>query len=161
MPPSGATRDNHGVRLSERLLLILAPAAALASVDLLVKDTVPTAAWAYHHRSNAWVAISIFLLLAAVALSLVPSRAVALAGGVMSAGVLGNLVSARAGGNWVPNPLTIDPGDYTLAFNLADVFFLIGNLLLMSALIVVTVRHRGQLATPRGWERALLRRVRS
>ncbi len=123
MPPSGPTRDNHGVRLSERLLLILAPAAVLASVDLLVKDTVPTAAWAYHHRSNAWVAISIVLLLAAVALSLVPSRAVAVAGGVMSAGVLGNLVSARAGGNWVPNPLTIDPGDYTLAFDLADVFF--------------------------------------
>ncbi len=117
--------------------------------------------WAYHHRSNAWVATSIILLLAAVALSLVPSRAVAFAGGVMSAGVLGNLVSARADGNWVPNPLTISPGDYSLAFNLADVFFIVGNLLLMSALIVVTVRHRERLAAPRGWERALLRRVRS
>ena len=148
------------MRLSERLLLILAPAAALASVDLLVKDTVPTAAWAYHHRSNGWVAVSIILLLAAVALSLVPSRAVAVAGGVMSAGVLGNLVSARADGNWVPNPLTISSGDYSLAFNLSDVFFLLGNLLLMSALIVVTVRHRGRLAAPRDWERALLRRVR-
>ena len=160
MPPSGPTGDNHGVRLSERLLLILAPAAVLASVDLLVKDTVPTAAWAYHHRSNAWVAISIVLLLAAVALCLVPSRAVAVAGGVMSAGVLGNLSSRARRRELGANRLTIDPGDYTLAFNLADVFFLIGNLLLMSALIVVTVRHRGQLATPRGWERALLRRVR-
>ena len=149
------------MRLSERLLLILAPAAALASVDLLVKHTVPTAAWAYHHRSNGWVAVSIILLLAAVALSLVPSRAVAVAGGVMSAGVLGNLVSARTDGNWVPNPLTISSGDYSLAFNLSDVFFLVGNLLLMSALFVVTIRHRERLATPRGWERALLRRVRS
>ena len=123
MPPSGATRDNHGVRLSERLLLILALAAALASLDLLVKDMLPTAAWAFHHRSNGWVAGSIGLLLAAGALSLVRSRAVAFAGGVMSAGVLGNLVSARADGNWVPNPLTISTGDYTLAFNLSDVFF--------------------------------------
>ena len=78
----------------------------------------------------------------------------------MSAGVLGNLVSARADGNWVPNPLTISTGDYTLAFNLSDVFFLVGNLLLMTALIVLTVRHRGQLAPPRQWERALARRLR-
>jgi lipoprotein signal peptidase len=146
--------------MSERLLLIAAPAAALASLDLLVKDTVPTAAWAFHHRSNGWVFVSIILLLAAGALSLVPSRAVAFAGGVMSAGVLGNLVSARADGNWVPNPLTISPGDYSLAFNLADVFFLVGNLLLMTALIVVTVRHRGRFATPRAWERELVRRLR-
>jgi hypothetical protein len=161
LPPTGATRDNQGVRMSVQLLLIVAPAAVLASVDLIVKDTVPTAAWAVHHRSNAWVAASIILLLAAAALSLVPSRAVAFAGGVMSAGVLGNLVSARADGNWVPNPLTISPGDYSLAFNLADVFFLLGNLLLMTALIVMAVRHRGRLASPRAWERALVRRVRS
>jgi hypothetical protein len=149
------------VRVSGRLLLIVAPAAALASVDLLVKETVPTAAWAFHHRSDAWVAASVILLLAAVALSLVPSRAVAFAGGLLSAGVLGNLVSARADGNWVPNPLTISPGDYSLAFNLADVFFLLGNLLLMTALIVVAVQHRGRLAAPRAWERALVRRLRS
>jgi lipoprotein signal peptidase len=147
--------------MSERLLLIAALAAALAYLDLLVKDTVPTAAWAFHHRSNAWVAVSIILLLGAVALSVVPSRAVAFAGGVMSAGVLGNLVSARADGNWVPNPLTISPGEYLLAFNLADVFFLLGNLLLMTALIVVTVQHRGRLASSRSWERELLRRLRS
>ena len=125
-----------------------------------MKDMLPTAAWAFHHRSNGWVAGSIGLLLAAGALSLVRSRAVAFAGGVMSAGVLGNLVSARADGNWVPNPLTISSGDYSLAFNLSDVFFLLGNLLLMTALIVLTVRHRGQLAPPRQWERALARRLR-
>src|SRR3954449_2139312 len=154
-------RNDPGVRMSGRLLLIAAPAAALASLDLLVKNTVPTAPWAFHHRSNAWVTFSIILLLAAFALSFVPSRAVAFAGGVMSAGVLGNLVSARADGNWVPNPLTISPWSYSLAFNLADVFFFLGNLLLMTALIVVTVRHRGRLASPRAWERDLIQRFRS
>jgi lipoprotein signal peptidase len=79
----------------------------------------------------------------------------------MSAGVLGNLLSARANGNWVPNPFTISSGGYSLAFNLADVFFVLGNLLLMTALILVTVRHRGRLAPPRAWERALVRRLRS
>jgi lipoprotein signal peptidase len=147
--------------VSDRLLLIVVPAAALASIDLLVKETVPTAAWAFHHRSDAWVAASVLLLAAAVPLSLVPSRVVAVAGGVMSAGVLGNLVSARADGNWVPNPITISHGEYSLAFNLADVFFLLGNLLLMAALVVETVRNRDRLAPPRRWERALFRRLRS
>jgi lipoprotein signal peptidase len=100
------------------------------------------------------------LLVGAAVLSVVPSAAVALAAGVMSAGVIGNLVSARADGNWVPNPLVVSRGDYTLAFNLADVFFLLGNLLLMTTLIVETVRNRDRLALARGWERALLRRLR-
>src|SRR5512133_3478539 len=101
------------------------------------------------------------LLVGAAVLCVVPSPAVALAAGVMSAGVIGNLVSARADGNWVPNPLTISHGDYTLAFNLADVFFLLGNLMLMTALIVETVRNRDRLAPPHGWERTLRRRLRS
>ena len=146
--------------MSGRLLLIVASAAALASVDLLVKDIVPTGARAFHHRSDAWVIGSAMLLLGAAALSVVASRAVAFAGGVMSAGVLANLVSARADGNWVPNPFAVRHGDYSLAFNLADVFFLLGNLLLMMALIVVAVQHRGRLAPPRAWERALVRRLR-
>ena len=45
------------------------------------------------------------------------------------------------------------------AFNLADVFLILGNLLLMSALIVFTLHHRGRLAQPRAWERALLRQL--
>jgi lipoprotein signal peptidase len=147
------------VRVSDRLLLVVGPAAMLASVDLIVKATVPTGAWAFHHRSDVWVALSIALLVGAAVLCVVPSPAVALAAGVMSAGVIGNLVSARANGDSVPNPLTISHGNYTLAFNLADVFFLLGNLLLMTALIVEIVRNRDRLAPPRGWERALLRRL--
>jgi sugar phosphate permease len=148
------------MRVSDRLLLVVGPAAVLASIDLIVKATVPTGSWAFHHRSGAWVALSILLLVGAAVLSVVPSAAVALAAGVMSAGVIGNLVSARADGNWVPNPLVVSRGDYTLAFNLADVFFLLGNLLLMTTLIVETVRNRDRLALARGWERALLRRLR-
>ena len=66
----------------------------------------------------------------------------AVAAGVMSGGVLGNLVSARLDGGRVPNPLMLGEA---LAFNLADVFFLVGNFALMAALMVVTVRHRRQL----------------
>jgi lipoprotein signal peptidase len=85
---------------------------------------------------------------------------VALAGGVMSAGVIGNLVSARADGNWVPNPLTVGHGTHVVAFNLADVFFLLGNLLLMTTLMAEVVRNRDRLASARVWERAVRRRIR-
>ena len=146
------------MRSSERLLLLVAPAAVLASLDLFVKATVPTHSWAFHHRSGAWLALSIVLLLAVPLLTLVPSRAVAVAAGVMCGGVIGNLVSARADGNWVPNPLVVG-NEYVLAFNLADVFFLVGNVILMATLIVVSIRNRDRLVTLRPWERALLRRL--
>ena len=147
------------MRASDRLLLFVAPAVVLVAVDQVVKATVSTPLWAFHHRSYGWVALSIAVLVGAFFLTLVPSRVVAVAAGVMSAGVIGNLVSAQLDGNWVPNPLVI--GDYQrgIAFNLADVFFLVGNLLLMSALIVMLVRRRDQLAPPRAWERALLRQL--
>jgi hypothetical protein len=147
------------MRGSERLLLIAAPAVVLASIDLIVKAKVPTQSWAFHHRSHAWVVLSVVVLVGAFSLVLVPSRSVALAAGVMSGGAIGNLVSARADGNWVPNPIVI--GDYqrAFAFNLADVFFLVGVVLLMSALIMEIVRRRDRLAPPRAWERALLQQL--
>jgi lipoprotein signal peptidase len=138
------------MRVSNRLLMLVAPAAALATVDLFVKAMVPTASWAFHHRSGAWIALCVALLVGTAFLCLVPSSSVALAGGVMSAGVIGNLVSARADGNWVPNPLLISEGGFTVAFNLADVFFLVGNLLLMIALMAEVVRHRDRSALARG-----------
>jgi lipoprotein signal peptidase len=137
------------MRASERLLMLVTPAAALATVDLVVKATVPTASWAFHHRSGAWIALCIALLVGAAFLCVVPSVSVSLAGGVMSAGVIGNLVSARADGNSVPNPLTFSHGGFTVAYNLADVFFLLGNLLLMTMLAVEVIRHRDRLAVAR------------
>ena len=147
------------MRASDRLLLIAASAVVLASVDLVVKAEVPTESWAYHHRSHAWVVLSVVVLFGAFSLALVRSRAVAVAAGVMCGGVIGNLVSARADGNWVPNPFVIGNYQFGLAFNLADVFFLVGNILLMAALIVIIVQRRDRLAPPRAWERALLRQL--
>jgi uncharacterized membrane protein len=148
------------VLASDRLLLLVAPAAVLASIDQVVKATVTTPWWAFHHRSHGWVALSIALLVGALLLTLVPSRAVALAAGMMSGGAIGNLVSARWDENYVPNPLVIGHYGRGFAFNLADVFFMLGIVLLMSTLIVMTVRNRDRLAPPRPWERALLRQLR-
>ena len=70
----------------------------LVAVDQVVKATVSTPLWAFHHRSYGWVALSIAVLVGACFLTLVPSRAVAVAAGVMSAGAIGNLISARLDG---------------------------------------------------------------
>jgi hypothetical protein len=129
-------------RVSERLFLVVGTAGALALADLTVKATVATTPWDFHQRSGAWALLSIAILVGAVALAFVPSVAVAVAAGVMSGGVIGNLVSARLDGGRVPNPLML--GD-ALAFNLADVFFLVGNFALMAALIVVTLQNRERL----------------
>jgi hypothetical protein len=148
------------VHASSRLLIVLALAAVLASVDLVVKSAVPTEWWAYHYRSDAWVAGSIALVIGACALALVPSRALAVAAGVVGGGVIGNVVSACMNDNRVPNPLVIGGYSGGFAFNVADVFILLGNLLLMAASIVLVIRNRHLLEPPRAWERAVLRRLR-
>jgi hypothetical protein len=148
-------------QIAERLLLVSAAAAVLMAADLGVKATVPTAPWHFHERSNTWEVLCVVLLLGALALARIPSRWVAVGAGVMSGGVAGNLLSARANDNRVPNPLVI--GDYAtgIAFNAADVFILVGNLLLMISLMAVTIRHRDRLIPPRRWKAALRRRFSS
>jgi hypothetical protein len=144
----------------ERLLVVVGLAAVLAVTDLIVKAAVATPPWDFHSRSAGWVSLSLLLLLVVPLLSFVPSQGVAVAAGVMCGGVLGNLVSARLDGNRVPNPFLL--GDYRngVAFNLADVYILSGNVLLMATLIAVTISRRDRLIPPRAWERALRERLR-
>jgi Signal peptidase (SPase) II len=146
---------------SERLLLMVVPAVLLAAADLVVKASVASLPWDVHQRSTAWVALSLFVLVALLALAFVPSRGVAVAAGVMMGGVLGNLISARLDGNRVPNPLLLGDHVNGIAFNLADVFVLSGNVLLVVTLMVVTIRNRHRLIPPRAWEHELRRRLRS
>ncbi len=142
-----------------RLALVLLPALGLATADLAVKAAVPTPAWSFHQRSDAWAALSVALLLGAVALSFVPSSAVALAAGAVSGGVLGNLVSAAWYGGRVPDPIIVGGRAHGIAFTLADVLELDGLLMLVVALAEVAVRKRDRLIPPRRWEQALLRRL--
>jgi lipoprotein signal peptidase len=152
----GPTRRD---RIVERLALTVLPAALLAAVDLSVKASVAAPSWSYHARSDAWFALSAALLVGALALALVPSRWVAVAAGVMSGGVVGNLVSARLDGNRVPNPILLGSRFDGIAFNAADVFILAGIVLLTAALIAVTIGNRDRLIPPRSWERELRRRL--
>src|SRR5215204_5456150 len=132
----------------ERLLFILVCGAVLAAIDLSVKQTLPTPEWAFHHRSHLWVALSLMVLMGACALARVPSRSVVIAAGLMCGGVLGNLLSARWNENLVPNPLVVGH-EFGVAFNVADVAFLVGDLLVIATFACVTIRHRPRVKSPR------------
>ena len=75
-------------------------------------------------------------------------------------GAVGNGVAAIVWERGIPNPIVMDIGQAVIAFNLADIFTLVGVLLLMVELSSVTIRNRNQLLPPRQFARMLWQRVR-
>ena len=126
-----------------RAALFLAGAAAIAAlVDLGHKAT---AAPAYlHGRSAGYVVLVLGLSLAwAAAIVVTRSPAMALGGGIAAGGAIGNVFSLVF---WpgVPNPIEVAP----IAFNLADVFVLVGFLFVAAATTALACRNRERLREP-------------
>jgi hypothetical protein len=138
-------------------MLFGAPAIVLAGADLLEKALDSTGPQDFHARSLTWAIGSGLLIAAALLLSRL-SPAVAAAGGVMAGGMLGNLISALAFSGRVPNPIVIG-AERGIAFNLGDVFTIVGIGALGLSLSAVSIRHRHRLLPPRAWERAVWRRL--
>ena len=113
-------------------------ALACAGADQLVKAAAGADPSTSHLRSDSWVGLSVGLLALAVVLVRLPSRALAVAAGVFAGGLLGNLVSAALHRRAVPNPFVV--GD--VAFNLADVFVVVGICLVIVATMRLAIRHR-------------------
>ena len=126
-----------------RLALVVTLALLLASADVYVKSRMPVDDFFLHERSSAWFALCVGLVGALLLLARVPSWLVAVASATLAGGVLGNLVSAWAGGGFVPNVFVWDQA--AIAFNLADVFILAGIALEMVALSLAAVRFRDVL----------------
>ena len=143
--------------LSKHKLTVALLALALASVDLVEKALDSTQPFDYHPRSAVWAVGSGLLVAAAIALAHLRSRAVAISAGVMAGGVLANLISALDGGGRVPNPIVVGTERDGVAFNLADIFTLVGLFGLIVSVCIVLVVHRERLLPPRAWERALWR----
>jgi hypothetical protein len=134
----------------ERLLLLLVTTALLATLDQAVKHAFSAPPWALHQRSVLWFAGCCLILVAAPPLARVPSKTVALAAGIFCGGVLGNLLSASEDGLQVPNPIVIGHASGAVAFNVADLCILGGNVLLMVSLITVVIRNRDRLPVRAG-----------
>jgi hypothetical protein len=125
-----------------RRVLLVAVAAALAVPDLVLKAVAGQYA---HPRGAPYVAVAAVLLAAVVALvPRVPSRGLAVAGGVAAAGVAANLASVFAWSAGVPNPLVV--GD--VAFNVADLEAVVGACALVAGAAVFALRHPELLHEP-------------
>jgi Signal peptidase (SPase) II len=142
----GAHPSDRG-SVGRRRALLLTATAVVAAADLAHKAAVPAA---YHHLRSPLVA----LLAAAVIAALVtlvprlPSPAASLGAGLAAGGALGNLVSVLAWSDGVPDPLVVAGARYGVAFNLADVFALGGDALLLSAAVLYSLRNRPRLREP-------------
>jgi hypothetical protein len=144
--------------MARRLAVVVSLAGGLAAADLALNALVPTDAWDFQQRSEAWSIVALVLLGALLAVGLLPSLIVLLAAGVAAGGVAGNILSARLHDGRVPNPLVVGP----VAFNLADVLVVCAAPILTVALARVAIRHRAFIdrhVPPRPWEVALRRRL--
>jgi hypothetical protein len=130
---------------NRRLRTLLALCLSLSCVDLWTKLLIPTPEWALHQRSLLWAIGCAVLLAGLFPLSRLPSNAVIFGAGLLSGGVLGNLISAGFDHLEVPNPLLLTTAHGGVAFNAADTFILGGNLVLIVALCDLLLRHRDRL----------------
>jgi hypothetical protein len=143
-------------RLQVRVLAVLVGAVAFAAVDQWVKLLVATPDWAYHHRSERWFLGSCLLFVGMAALAMLPSVGVAIGAALFAGGLLGNLVSAGADHFYIANPLLVGHTD-GVAFNVADICIVSGNLTLMVACGVLAIQNRKRLEAWRATTRAKVR----
>jgi lipoprotein signal peptidase len=132
--------------VNRRRAVLGGTAASFASVDLVHKAL----AGAEYHHARAPVTgfvIGAVIVGLVVLVPRISSNVAAIGAGIACGGALGNLVSLLAWRQGVPDPLVI--GRTTgLAFNLADLFAVLGDMLLLSAVAIHGVRHRHRLREP-------------
>jgi lipoprotein signal peptidase len=136
--------------VTRTLGFLLGAATLVATLDLTHKALAVSnrgGAVLAHDRSASYVAGRAALSLAwAGAIALVRSASIALSGGIVLGGAIGNLASFAL---WpslqgVPDPLVTGG----IAFNLADVSALVGLVLLVPAIVVFAARNRERLFEP-------------
>ncbi|HEX9599207.1 MAG TPA: signal peptidase II [Gaiellaceae bacterium] len=127
-----------------RRTLLVCTAVSFAAIDLVHKSF---AAADFHHARTPFVAVIIGTVIAALVVLVprVPSNAAACGAGIACGGALGNLVSLFAWSQGVPDPLVVAGTMHGVAFNLADLFAIAGDALLLSAVILHGIRHRATL----------------
>jgi lipoprotein signal peptidase len=126
---------------------LLFTAIVCAAVDLFHKSFTTAE---FHHARTPYVAIVIGVLIAALVVLVprLPSNVAAVGAGVACGGALGNLVSLLAWAQGVPDPFVVVGATHGLAFNLADLFAVSGDSLLLSAVVLLGLQRRSALRQP-------------
>ena len=88
--------------------------------------------------------MALVVLVLVVLVPRIPLLPVAVGAGVAAGGTVANLASLFIWRDGVPDPLVV----HAVAFNLADVFVLCGDALLLSSAAVYALRHRDRLHLP-------------
>ena len=124
--------------------IIVSTALLFASIDLVHKALTSAE---FHHARTPYVTLVMAALITALVLLVpkVPSTAAAFGAGLACGGALGNLVSLLAWSQGVPDPLVIAGATHGLAFNLADLFAVTGDTLLLSTVILYGMQQRARL----------------
>jgi lipoprotein signal peptidase len=130
------------VRLRRTLLVCIA--ASFAAIDLAHKSFTRTE---FHHARTPLIALIMAAVIAALVILVprVPSNAAACGAGIACGGALGNFISLLAWSQGVPDPLVFSGTHHGVAFNLADLFAITGDALLLSAVVLYGIRHRVRL----------------
>jgi lipoprotein signal peptidase len=130
-----------------RRLLLVCTAFVFAAIDLVHKSFAYAE---FHHARTPYVALLMGALIAALVVLVprLPSNVAAVGAGIACGGALGNLVSLLAWKQGVPDPLVIAGATHGLAFNLADLFAVGGDSLLLSVVILLGLQRRAALRQP-------------
>jgi lipoprotein signal peptidase len=133
--------------MQSRRLILVSTALAFATVDLVHKSFAYAE---FHHARTPYVTLLMAALIAALVILVprLPSNVAAVGAGVACGGALGNLVSLLAWSQGVPDPFVIAGATHGLAFNLADVFAVGGDSVLLSVVILLGLRRRTALREP-------------
>jgi lipoprotein signal peptidase len=130
-----------------RRLIVVVTTLLFAAIDLVHKSVVYAQ---FHHARTPYVT----LLMGALILALVilvprlPSNVAAVGAGIACGGALGNLVSLLLWAQGVPDPFVIEGTTHGLAFNLADLFAVGGDSVLLSVVILLGLQRRAALREP-------------
>ena len=130
-----------------RRALLVCTAIFFATIDLVHKSLSYAE---FHHARTPYVTLVMGALIVALVVLVprLPSNAAAIGAGIACGGALGNLVSLLAWAQGVPDPFVVTGATHGLAFNLADVFAVGGDSILLSVVILLGLRRRTALREP-------------
>ncbi len=130
-----------------RRALLVCTALVFATIDLVHKSLSYAE---FHHARTPYVALVMGGLITALVVLVprLPSNVAAIGAGIACGGALGNLVSLLAWTQGVPDPFVVTGATHGLAFNLADVFAVGGDSILLSVVVLLGLRRRAALREP-------------
>jgi lipoprotein signal peptidase len=133
--------------MQTRRAILVSVALVCAAIDLTHKSLSDAE---FHHARTPYVTLVMAALIVALVLLVprLPSTVAAVGAGVACGGALGNLVSLLAWANGVPDPIVVAGATHGLAFNLADVFAVSGDSLLLGVVVLLGLQRRTALREP-------------